>query len=130
MVLQNEPEPINWPDLFSIARSRANRLKHETLADLMGISAAQLSQQLGGQGHLSLFRLAQVVSDRDGKEFLSELLALLAEEFGLDECDPVARTVAQSLQAISGVVESLGRIHFRMARAELKETESSERKRA
>ena len=66
------------------ARERAG-LKHEALAALMGISASQLSQQIGRRGgYLSLPRLLSVATDDDGRAFLRYLWADVGAFLGLD----------------------------------------------
>lgn len=114
---------INWSDLFARARARCG-MKHETLARLMGISATQLSQQLGGNGHVSLFRLVQVAADRDGKRFLIELFSLLGHDLGFHEVDPLLETLAQ-MMTVTGTL--LGKLQLRMAKADLRDTEYERR---
>ncbi len=111
---------INWVDLFARARG-AVQMKHATLSHLMGISEQQLSMQLAGTGHVSLFRLAAVASDPDGKAFLRELFDLLADELGFGEGDPVGRAVSQALAALCAVIGQLERAH--MAKASLPQRE-------
>ncbi len=129
---------INWSDLFSRARGSVDitdpasgrwlgKLKHETVAAFMGISAAQLSQQLSGQGHVSLFRLCDSAKrDPDAKRFVQALFGLLAEELGFSEGDPIAETLGSALMVLGSLV---GKMQLRMARASLPEQHAQERRR-
>ncbi len=122
---------INWSDLFAKARGSVRMehgtLKHETVAALMGVSAAQLSQQLSGQGHVSLFRLALAAHDPDGRRFVQALFGLIAEELGFSEGDPVAETLGSALMVLGSLV---GKMQLKMARVhELPITHAQERRR-
>jgi hypothetical protein len=71
--------------VWAQARDEA-QVKHEALAALMGISAAQLSNQLAGRGsqHLSVQRVLLLAADADGRRFLRVLCLKLAAVNGFD----------------------------------------------
>lgn len=128
-----EPSGINFKWLFAEARSRVGHMKQGTLAGYMGITEQQLSMQLADGGHPSLRRLALAATheDPEAKAVVMEIFALIADELGFGECHPLARVLVQALQANAAVVDALGRLQFKMARAELPDTQAAtSRKRA
>lgn len=124
MAMERQEPGINWVDLFARARG-AVQMKHETLAGLMGVSPQQLSMQLAGNGHVSLFRLASAAIDPDGKLVVMEVLTLIGEELGFGEADPVARAVGHALSALGTVVGQLS-----MAKAKSVPADRRDRRRA
>lgn len=116
---------INWADLFARTRGEVG-LKHDTLARMMGISPQQLSMQLAGNGHVSLFRLTQVAADDDpvGKRFVETLLRLISHELGFGATDPTAAAVANLMVSVGHLMNHM---QLRMAKAELADSGSQRR---
>lgn len=116
---------INWADLFARVRGEVG-LKHDTLARMMGISPQQLSMQLAGNGHVSLFRLTQAAADDDpvGKRFVETLLRLISHELGFGATDPTAAAVANLMVSVGHLMNHM---QLRMAKAELADSGSQRR---
>lgn len=117
---------INWVDLFARARGETDNMKHETLAGMMGISAQQLSMQLAGNGHVSLFRLTQVAGNDDpaGKRFVVALFGLISHELGFGESDPTAAAVANLMVSVGHLMNHM---QLRMAKADLADVQQRRR---
>jgi DNA-binding transcriptional regulator YdaS (Cro superfamily) len=104
--MTNETQTTAAVDLastFATARARVG-MKHESLARLMGIPAPQLSQQLAGDGHVSLRRLLGVAIDPDGRTFLQELWPLLSEQVGFDGADPAMAALGHALESVGSLI--------------------------
>jgi hypothetical protein len=69
---------------------RAADIKHETVAHLQGISREQWSQQIYGDGHPSMARLAMLRDDPDGLRFLNYYLPLYAQMVSVWQIDAQA----------------------------------------
>lgn len=117
---------VSLADEFSRARAIATRtpIKHETVAAWMGIAPTQLSQQLAGNGHVSLLRVMQIACnpDPEAKLFVRALFDGITTALDLGVVDPFAHALANALVALVGTL--------RMARAELPERHAQERRRA
>lgn len=105
---------INWPDLFTKARQIAEIHKQETLAEMMGISNSQLSQQLSGMGQISLGRLVNLAlgADPAGRVFVAALFDLLRAELGLQDVDPVAAAIGHVMQAMGAAMQQMKLTHL------------------
>jgi hypothetical protein len=115
------PDEIDADTRHAIVRAyEAAGLKRDGLADLMGISGPQLSQQLAGQGQLSFRRLTWAC--RQDENFRRYLMAELPVLFQTDDTDALASLFAFGLRILEHTP-------FRMARASLDSAEQ-ERKRA
>jgi len=75
-------------------------LKLESLASLMGISREQLSQELRGQGVISLSRLVMASRDVDGRAFWLAFLPALGELVGVEDLDAVAAQLRRVVAAL------------------------------
>ena len=60
-------------------------VKHEVLAALCGVPATQLSAQLRGKGHPSLWRLLMPLLDVDGRRFVWAFFDEIAVAAGRDD---------------------------------------------
>lgn len=69
---------------------RAADIKHETVAQLQGITREQWSQQIDGDGHPSLARLAMLSDDPDGLRFLNYFLPMYAQMVSVWQIDAQA----------------------------------------
>lgn len=75
---QTHPKSLrDWQELPARALGRAG-ISHKHAAAEMGISPGQLSSQLSGREHLSLWRMKDLPAG-----FWSELLPMLSEWYGL-----------------------------------------------
>lgn len=107
---------VDLDDLFAEAEGRCG-LKRETVAALMGIKATQLTQQLHGQGHVSLGRVLAMWchTDPDGQRFVQSVFAVAAERLGFGGFDPVTDAALTVIVALTS--------KLRMARAALPQQE-------
>lgn len=110
-----DSEDISLATVFATARGRVG-MKHDHLAALMGISGPQLSQQLAGEGHVSLRRLLRIVHDDDGRAFLHALWSDLGDSIGVGDADPVMASLGQVVAAMGTF---LGVAKLQMQRADL-----------
>lgn len=93
--------PFNFTPIWNDALDDA-RVKHATIARLMGISSQQLSQQVAGQGHLSFFRLLCVATDDDGRRFFQALMERLGPRVGLEDL-----AIQQQLSVMRSQIDDL-----------------------
>lgn len=115
--------PFTLAEIMAEARQLAGGVKHETCADLMGLTSQELTHCLAlgsdPQGrHLSTQRLAAMTTDPDGKKVFAFFCILLAKRLG----------VAEIVETAAMVGRALDQLQVTMARAELRER--TERKRA
>lgn len=75
---------VNLATCWDSARTRTG-IKHEAAAALMGITATQLSAEMHGKGHPSLWRLLMLLDDTDGWRLLWAFFDEIATEAGREE---------------------------------------------
>jgi len=108
--------PFDLGDLVERAR-RIAHMKRDSMAEAMGISGPQLSQQLTARGHLSLQRLLMMATqDDDGRKAFAALWLAIAEQIGIEDRD----AVQAELRRLVDLVQT------RMAKAELRKCERKE----
>lgn len=119
-------QTIDVESLYAEAEART-RIKRETVARLQGITKGRLSQQLHGKGHPSFRALVAMWfhEDKDGERFVRALFQVTKERLGFSDCDPVPEAIGQALVVLGGLI-----VKLKMARAELPESNSQERRRA
>ena len=101
---------VNLADCWDRARHRVG-IKHDALAALLGIPATQVSAQLRGKGHPSLWRLLMALNDQDGWRFVWAFFDEIALEAGRESDD--------ALDLIQRADAAL-RLERRMAKADLR----------
>src|SRR5678815_3473162 len=86
--------PFNFTRLWEAERGERG-LKNDTLASIMGLTRAQLSQQLSERGHVSFQRFLMLLADPDGRGFAQGLLNRIFSEMGLAHVDPFSAWLTQ-----------------------------------
>jgi hypothetical protein len=110
--------PVNLDEIFKEVEGRTH-IKRESVASMMGIPLAQLSQQIHGTGHVSFGRLLSMWKheDPDGRKFVECMFTVTKERMGMGELDPLTDALLTATVALTG--------KFRQLKASL----SEERKR-
>lgn len=95
------------------AACRDAGISQKTLAIMLGLSDAQLSQWLAGQGNPALWRYFQLKDHPEGREFLKHFLPHIAETLGLPE-------YAEALKLRDVMLSLINSAQLKVAKAELK----------
>lgn len=111
---------VNLWSMFDEARGLCGNVKWEVVAGWLGIPPSQLSQQLGGTGHVSLSRVMALSEhdDPDAREFGAVLMGLINKRTGYTEADPLMVACGQLMRAMGDMFSQL---QFRMAKIECPE---------
>lgn len=105
--VDSEP-PVNLDEIFKEVEGRT-RIKRETVASLMGIPLAQLSQQIHGTGHVSFGRLLAMFGheDPDGRKFVECMFTVAKEHMGMGDLDPLTDALLTATVALTGKFRQL-----------------------